>query len=75
MEVDEQSKKAEMVDLQSKLILRPGAERFAIKLDHVGRELIFRVDLQRAGHFTWLETHAMVFYHFLCPCKGRHTTR
>jgi hypothetical protein len=64
-EVDEQSRKAEMVELQSKLILRPGVERVALGLDHVGRELIFRGDLQCAGPSRWMETHAMLFDHFL----------
>lgn len=69
--VDEQSKKVEMIELQSKLLLRPGMERVELNLDHLGRELIFKGDLQRAGanRFTWLETHAILFDHYLVLAK------
>jgi hypothetical protein len=69
--VDEQSKKVEMIELQSKLHLRPGMERVELNLDHLGRELIFQGDLQRAGanRFTWLETHAILFDHYLVLAK------
>jgi hypothetical protein len=68
--VDECSKKVEMIELQSKLYLRPGM-RVELNLDHLGRELIFKGDLQRAGanRFTWLETHAILFDHFLVLAK------
>lgn len=69
-EFDKQSKKAELVELQSKIFLRPGMERVALNLDHVGRELIFRGDLQRSGgRFTWLWTHAILFDHYLVLAK------
>lgn len=68
-EVDEQSKRIEMAELRSKLFLRPGMERVALNLDYVGRELIFRGDLQCAGHSTWLETHAILFDHYLVLAK------
>lgn len=69
--VDEQSKNVEMIELQSKLFLRPGMERVELNLDHLGRELIFKGDLQRAGanRFTWLETHAILFDHYLVLAK------
>ncbi|KUJ09320.1 rhoGEF protein-like protein [Mollisia scopiformis] len=69
--VDEQSKKVELIELQSKLYLRPGMERVELNLDHLGRELIFKGDLQRAGanRFTWLETHAILFDHYLVLAK------
>ncbi|EHL03455.1 putative Rho1 guanine nucleotide exchange factor 3 [Glarea lozoyensis 74030] len=69
--VDEQSKKVEMIDLQSKLFLRPGMERVELNLDHLGRELIFKGELQRAGanRFTWLETHCILFDHYLVLAK------
>lgn len=69
--VDEQTKKVEMVELQSKLHLRPGMERVELNLDHLGRELMFKGDLQRAGanRFTWLETHAILFDHYLVLAK------
>ncbi len=68
--VDEQSKKVDMIELQGKLILRPGM-RVELNLDHLGRELIFKGDLQRAGanRFTWLETHAILFDHYLVLAK------
>ncbi|RDW62319.1 RhoGEF protein-like protein [Coleophoma cylindrospora] len=69
--VDEQAKKVEMIELQSKLFLRPGMERVELNLDHLGRELIFKGDLQRAGtnRFTWLDTHAILFDHYLVLAK------
>jgi RhoGEF domain len=69
--VDEQSKKVEMIELQSKLFLRPGMERVELNLDQLGRELIFKGDLQRTGanRFTWLETHAILFDHYLVLAK------
>jgi hypothetical protein len=69
--VDEQSKKVEMIELQSKLFLRPGMERVELNLDHLGRELLFKGDLQRAGanRFTWLETHAILFDHYFVLAK------
>lgn len=69
--VDEMAKKVEMIELQQKLYLRPGMERVELQLDQLGRELIFKGDLQRAGanRFTWLETHAILFDHYLVLAK------
>ncbi|KAF2103756.1 hypothetical protein NA57DRAFT_29566 [Rhizodiscina lignyota] len=69
--VAEMSRKVDLKDLQSKLKLRPGMERVELNLDHLGRELIFKGDLQRTGanRFTWLETHALLFDHFLVLAK------
>ncbi|CAG8981518.1 hypothetical protein HYALB_00003091 [Hymenoscyphus albidus] len=69
--VNEQTKKVEMVELQSKLHLRPGMERVELNLDHLGRELIFKGDLQRAGvnKFNWVETHTILFDHYLVLSK------
>jgi hypothetical protein len=65
-EVEEQSKKVELVELQSKLFLQPGMKRFALNLDHDGRELILRGDLQLAArHSTWVETHVILLDHCL----------
>ena len=60
-----------MIELQSKLYLRPGMERVELNLDHLGRELIFQGDLQRAGanRFAWLETHAILFDHYFVLAK------
>jgi hypothetical protein len=69
--VAEMSRKVDLSDLQAKLILRPGMQRVELNLDHLGRELIFRGDLQRMGtnRFNWLETHAMLFDHYLVLAK------
>jgi hypothetical protein len=69
--VEEQGRKVDMIELQSKLYLRPGMERVELNLDHLGRELIHRGDLQRAGNnrFTWLETHAILFDHYFVLAK------
>jgi hypothetical protein len=69
--VDEQSKKVEMIELQGKLILRPGMERVELNLEHLGRELIHKGDLQRPGtnRFTWLDTHAILFDNYLVLAK------
>lgn len=69
--VAEMTRKVGLTDLQSKLKLRPGMQRVELNLDHLGRELIFRGDLQRTGanKFTWLETHALLFDHYLVLAK------
>ncbi|KAF1838445.1 hypothetical protein BDW02DRAFT_594696 [Decorospora gaudefroyi] len=69
--VAEMSRKVDLTDLQAKLILRPGMQRVELNLDHLGRELIFRGDLQRMGgsRFNWLETHALLFDHYLVLAK------
>ncbi|RKF73368.1 Rho1 guanine nucleotide exchange factor 3 [Golovinomyces cichoracearum] len=69
--VDEQTKKVEMLELRSKLILRPGMSGVELNLDHLGRTLIFQGDLQRAGgkRFTWLETHAILLDNYLILSK------
>jgi hypothetical protein len=69
--VAEMGRKVSLTDLQAKLILRPGMQRVELNLDHLGRELIFRGDLQRMGgsRFNWLETHALLFDHYLVLAK------
>jgi hypothetical protein len=69
--VAEMSRKVDLSDLQAKLILRPGMQRVELNLDHLGRELIYKGDLQRMGgnRFTWLETHALLFDHYLVLAK------
>ncbi|KAI9812293.1 MAG: hypothetical protein M1827_004742 [Pycnora praestabilis] len=69
--VAEMSKKVDLSELGSKLVLRPGMERVELNLNHLGRELIFKGDLQRTGanRFTWLETHAILFDHYLVLAK------
>lgn len=79
--VDEMTKKVDLLELQSKLQLRKGMEsEVELNLDHLGREVIFRGDLQRAGQtrFQWVETHAILFDHYLVLAKalaGRDSSR
>ena len=72
--VAETSKKVDLVELGSKLVLRPGMQNVELNLNHLGRELIFEGDLQRTGanRFTWLETHAILFDHYLVLAKTIH---
>ena len=69
--VAEMARKVDLRDLQSKLKLRPGMERVELNLDHLGRELIYKGDLQRSGanRFNWVETHALLFDHYLVLAK------
>jgi hypothetical protein len=70
--VGEMSRKVDLTDLQARLILRPGMQRVELNLDHLGRELIYRGDLQRMGgnRFNWVETHALLFDHYLVLAKA-----
>ncbi|KAI9788748.1 MAG: hypothetical protein M1816_006605 [Peltula sp. TS41687] len=72
--VAEMSKKVELTELGSKLLIRKGLHCDELNLDHWGRELIFEGDLQRTGanRFTWLETHAILFDHYLVLAKTVH---
>ncbi|KAG9242745.1 rhoGEF protein-like protein [Calycina marina] len=74
--VKEQTDKVEMVELGQKIILRPGMERVELNLDHLGRELLHKGDLQRAGgsRFTWQDTHALLFDHYLVLAKTQVRT-
>lgn len=69
--VAEMSKHVELSELASKLVLRSGMEKVHLNLTHLGREIIFKGDLQRTGSnkFTWLETHAILFDHYLVLSK------
>lgn len=69
--VAEMSKGVDLEELASKLVLRPGMEKVQLNLTHLGREIIFKGDLQRAGSnkITWLEIHAILFDHYLVLSK------
>lgn len=71
MRVAEMAKHVELSELASKLVLRSGMEKVHLNLTHLGREIIFKGDLQRTGSnkFTWLETHAILFDHYLVLSK------
>jgi hypothetical protein len=73
--VGEGQRKADLTDLQYKLKLRPGMQgRVELNLDHLGRELVYKGDVWRIGstRFNWVETHAILFDHYLVLAK---TTR
>lgn len=68
--VDEMSKHVKMIELESKLIMREWGVK--LRLEEKGRELIFQGELQRTGRsnrFTWLETHCILFDHYLILAK------
>lgn len=69
--VAEMAKNVNLSELATKLTLRPGMEKVKLNLTHLGREVIFEGDLQRTGtnRFTWLETHAILFDHYLVLAK------
>ena len=69
--VAEMAKSVSLSELASKLQLRPGMEKVHLNLKHLGREVIFQGDLQRMGSnkFSWLETHAILFDHYLVLAK------
>jgi len=68
--VDEVTKKVVLLELGAKLVMRPETE-VALRLEEKGREVIYKGDLQRSGNnrFTWLETHAILFDHYLVLAK------
>ncbi|KAF2085516.1 hypothetical protein K490DRAFT_46361 [Saccharata proteae CBS 121410] len=70
-QVADKGRKVDLTDLQSKLILRPGMQRVELNLSHLGRKLVYKGDLQRMGgtRYTWLETHALLFDHYLVLAK------
>jgi hypothetical protein len=70
--VADMQRKVDLSDLNMKLILRPGMEtQVELNLDHFGREVIHRGDVQRMGgnKFTWLDAHAILFDHYLVLAK------
>jgi RhoGEF domain/Pleckstrin homology domain len=72
IKVHEMEKKMELLDLKDKLRLRPNMEKeVELNLDHLGRDLIKRGDLLRAGGkgFQWVDTHALLFDHYFVLAK------
>ena len=71
--VAEMSKKTDLAELATKLVLRANMVGVELNLTHLGRELIFQGDLQRLGdkRFNWLETHAILFDHYLVLAKAQ----
>lgn len=70
--VAEMQRKVDLADLSAKLVLRPGMQNAVeLNLNHLGRELVHRGDLQRMGgnRFTWLDSHVLLFDHYLVIAK------
>ncbi|KAM7211588.1 Rho1 guanine nucleotide exchange factor 3 [Rhypophila decipiens] len=68
--VAEMTKKVELLELHSMLVLRPGFQS-VLNLDHLGRELLKQGDLQRQGSrgVRWVDTHALLFDHYFILAK------
>jgi hypothetical protein len=69
--VAEMGKRSELLELQSKLRLRPGMEKVQLNLTHLGREIVFQGSLQRKGtnRVSWVDTHAILFDHYMVLAK------
>ena len=69
--VAEMSKVVDIAELNNKLKLRPGMEHVQLNLLHMGREIIYRGDLQRMGsaRFSWVDCHAILFDHYFVLAK------
>ncbi|KAJ5534088.1 hypothetical protein N7527_000342 [Penicillium freii] len=70
--VGEMNKKADLMELASKLQLRPDMKKeVELNLEHLGRQIIHRGELQRPGTRTrfLVDTHAILFDHYLVLAK------
>ncbi|KAK3693972.1 CNH domain-containing protein [Podospora appendiculata] len=69
--VAEMTKKVELLELQTMLVLRPGFQSI-LNLDHLGRELLKQGELQRQGSkgVRWVDTHALLFDHYFILAKA-----
>lgn len=70
--VGEMNKKADLMELAAKLQLRPEMKKeVELNLEHLGREIVFRGDLQRPGTRTrfLVDTHAILFDHYFVLAK------
>jgi hypothetical protein len=70
--VAEMEKKIDLLELSHKIRLRKGMEKeVELSLDHLGRQVLIRGDLQRAGGkgFQWVDMHAILFDHYLVLAK------
>ncbi|TQB70753.1 hypothetical protein MPDQ_008100 [Monascus purpureus] len=71
--VGEMTKKVDLLELSQKLQLRPEMKnQVELNLEHLGREIIFRSDLQRQGttRFNIVDAHAILFDHYLVLAKA-----
>ena len=68
----EQEKKMQLHEYAAKLKLRSQMDKdVELNLDHLGREVILAGNILRAGGkgFNWVETHAILFDHYLVLSK------
>jgi len=68
----EMEKKMQLIELANKIRLREAMKKeVELNLDHLGRQIIIRGDLLRAGGkgFQWVDTHAILFDHYLVLAK------
>lgn len=75
--VAEMQRKVDLADLTQKLALRQNMQQeVKLNLTHLGRELIYRGDLQRTGgnRFNWLDCHALLFDHYMILAKSVFVT-
>ena len=70
--VAEMQRKVDLTDLGYKLALRSNLkQKVELNLDHFGREVIHRGDVQRMGdsRFTWIDSHVILFDHYFIIAK------
>ncbi|ATY60655.1 Rho guanyl nucleotide exchange factor [Cordyceps militaris] len=72
--VAETQKRVKMMELDRKLVLRPGFQS-VLHLNHLGRALIHEGGLQRLSSkgMRWVETHALLFDHYFILAKVVHS--
>ncbi|KAI9726904.1 MAG: hypothetical protein M1828_000252 [Chrysothrix sp. TS-e1954] len=70
--VAEANAKVALLDLSSRLILRPDMKRVDLNLTQWGREILYQGELQRTGtsKFTWLDTTAILLDNYLVLAKS-----
>ncbi|KAL1987216.1 hypothetical protein VTN96DRAFT_4548 [Rasamsonia emersonii] len=72
--VGEMTKKVDLMELSSKLQLRPEMKKeVELNLEHLGRQIIFQGDLQRPGtrtRFNLVDTRAILFDHYFVLAKA-----
>lgn len=76
--VGEMNKKANLMELSARLQLRPDMKQeVELNLEHLGREIIFRGNLQRPGTRTrfLVDTHAILFDHYFVLAKSLRSVK
>lgn len=59
------SNKKSLLDKQERIQLRAGMQMIHLNLHYEGREVIYRGDLLRQSLKHWIETHAILFDHYM----------